>query len=193
MLSRKGLMSVLKIFALSLCLLLAPVSALASDCPLQLADPVLLTSLGQSLDALIVKTIFDEMKVRTDFLPLASADVVAGYEQVIISPGISYKGIGAAGMTVEAELERARSLVDVATENSIPIILMYLGGFLQGDAKSQLLLEILTPEADLMIVYKDCGGPMEYFRRIAEEKGIPLHVIENLGNLAAELSCIVSQ
>ena len=53
----------LKILALSLCLLLAPVSALASDCPLQLADPVLLTSLGQSLDALIVKTIFDMMMV----------------------------------------------------------------------------------------------------------------------------------
>jgi hypothetical protein len=168
-------------------------AVLANDCPIQLGDSVLVTSLGQNLDALIIKTILDEIKVKTDFLPVAPSSVLADYEQVIVSPGISYKGIAAAGMTVYDELARARDLVEAASEYSTQVILMYLGGFLQGDAKSQELIEILAPQADIIIVYKDCGGPLEYFRRVAEKNEIPILTIENLGNLATELSCMFSR
>ena len=188
------MMIVLRIFALCISLMLLPGPAIfASDCPLALSDSVLITSVGQNLDALIIKTIFDAIKVVADFLPVAPPEALADYDQVIVSPGISYKGIAAAGMTVRDELNRAGAIVDAASQYSRQIILIYLGGFLQGDAKSQELIEVLAPKADFIIVYKDCGGPIEYFKRVAEEQGIPMVIIENLGNLSEELSCIFSQ
>ena len=69
---------------------------------------------------------------------------------------------------------------------------MYLGGF-AGRCKSQELIDILAPKADVIIVYKDCGGPMEYFRKVSQDRGIPLFIIENLGDLSEELCCIFSQ
>lgn len=184
----------LRIFVLCICLmlLLGPV-VFASDCPLSLGDSILITSLGQNLDALIIKTIFDELGVDADFLPVAPAKILADYRQVIISPGISYKGIAAARITVQDEINRGLAIVEAASEYSSQVILMYLGGFLQGDAKSQELVEILAPRADVIIVYKDCGGPIEYFRRIGQEKDIPVLIVQNLGNLAEELSCIFSR
>ncbi len=184
----------LRILVLCVSLVLFPGPTIfASDCPLQLGDSVLITSIGQNLDALIIKTIFDEMKVKADFQPVAPSKVLAEYEQIIVSPGISYKGIAAAGMTVQDEINRARVLAEAAHKHPSQVILMYLGGFLQGDAKSQELIEILAPRADVIIVYKDCGGPIDYFRRVSEERSIPIFTIENLGGLSEELSCIFSQ
>jgi len=168
-------------------------TAFADDCPICLGDSVLITSIGQNLDALIIKTIFDQMKLQADFLPVAPPEVLADYDQVIISPGISYKGIAAADITIQDELNRARAFVQQAPGHSTQVILMYLGGFLQGDAKSQELIDILAPKADVIIVYKDCGGPMEYFRKVSQDRGIPLFIIENLGDLSEELCCIFSQ
>ncbi len=184
----------LRVFVLCISLTLLPgPKVLASECSLSLGDSILITSIGQNLDALIIKAIFDDMNVEADFLPNAPPEVVAEYEQVIISPGISYKGIGAAGITVQDEVNRARAIVEAASKHSGQVILMYLGSFLQGDAKSGELIEMLAPQADVIIIYKDCGGPIEYFRRIAQEKSIPMFTIENLGNLCEELSCIFSK
>ncbi len=184
----------LRVFALCIGLMLLPGQAVfAGDCPLILGDSIVITSVGQNLDALIIKTIFDGMGVDADFLPVAPANVLAGYGQVIISPGISYKGIAAAGITVQDEINRGLAIVEAASEHSSQVILMYLGGFLQGDTKSQELIEILAPHADVIIVYKDCGGPIEYFGRLGQEKGIPILIIQSLGSLAEELSCIFSQ
>lgn len=180
---------------LLMCLALALVSGsgiVAAECPLVLEEPILITSVGQSIDALIIKTIFDDMGVRADFQPLFQADGVEHYGQIVISSGISYKGIAAAGTTLESEVERAKAIVEAAQAQSVPLILMYLGGFIQGDANSQKLLDILTPHVDVIIVYRDSRGPLDYFTNLAEEQRIPLFFLADMGNLCEEVTLIFS-
>lgn len=183
----------LRVWAMCLSLLLLPVHfALAEECPLALEEPVLITSVGQNFDALIIKTIFDDMGIEADFQPMAEPSALADYKQVVVSPGISYKGMVALGTTFEKEFERAKAIIKATQEYSRPMILMYLGGFTQGDAKSQELVELVTPHADVIIIYRDSGGPINYFLKIAREKGIPVYWIDNLGNLCEELTLIFS-
>ena len=173
-------------------LLLAVPGASAGDCPLALEEPVLITSVGQNLDALIIKTIFDDMRVKADFLPMAEPSALADYQQVVISPGISYKGMVASGASFEKEFDRTKAIIEATREYSRPMMLMYLGGFTQRDAKSQELVELVASNADVIIVYRDSGGPMDYFLKIAREEGVPLFLIDNLGNLCEELMLIFS-
>lgn len=164
--------------------------ALAGDRSLGLEGPVLITSAGQNLDALIIKTVVDELGISADYLALAEPESLGNYRHVIITPGMSYKGLAVAQTTAEAEIQRTKNLVRAADELSCHVILLYLGGFVQGDVRSQELVELLTPIADVIIMYEDGGGPSDYFSRAAEEKGVPLFFIEDLGNLRGELKSI---
>lgn len=183
----------LKMFVICLSVLIfSGSSASAESCPLVLEEPVLITSAGQNLDALIIKATFDDMRLKADFLPMADPSVIEHYGQVVISPGISYKGMVASGTTLHEEIERTKAIIEAAREHSSRIVLMHLGGFTQGDAKSQELIELVAQYADVIIAYRDSRGPIEYFLDIAREREIPFFIIDNLGNLCDELTVIFS-
>ncbi|MGI6624850.1 MAG: DUF6305 family protein [Limnochordia bacterium] len=183
----------LKILAAFLSLLFLPgVSVSAIDCPFLVEEPVLVTSVGQNFDALMVKTIFDEMGVIADLAPMVEAGALSQYRQLVISPGISYKGMVASGTTVEEEIERTKAIVEASFEYNLPIMLMYLGGFIQGDAKSQELIELVAPSADLIIIYRDSGGPIDYLVSVAREQQVPVYFIDSLKNICEELKVLIS-
>lgn len=184
----------LKVLLLCLCLVVLPgPEALAVECPLEWEEPVLITSVGQSLDALIIKAIFDEMGIKADFLPLAKGENLRDYERVIILPGISYKGIAAAGITLQDEVNRATELLEAACDYSCHLTLIYLGGFITGDSRSQQLIQVLAPNVDAIIIYNDNRGPIDYFLQIARAKNVPIFFIDSLGNLCEELASIFSR
>ncbi|HHY10505.1 MAG TPA: hypothetical protein GX528_08065 [Firmicutes bacterium] len=180
------------VLCLSLLLLPGPDIQAAENCSLDLKQPVLITSVGQNLDALIISSMLAEMGAETVYLPLAKKEDLYNYKQIIISPGVSYKGLAAAGLKFEDETKRVQELVEAAGEHSCQLILIYLGGFIQGDARSQKLIDLLAPNVDVMVIYQGSGGPIDYFLATAAEKGIPVHFLQHLGNLCEELAPIFS-
>jgi len=182
---RKGLL-------VGLVCLLALTPSASAECPLSLPGPVLITSLGQNLDGLIVRTMLADLDIEAEFQPLARGSELNGFKQLIVSPGVSFKGLAAAGLTFEEEVARGEALIAAAEECRCELILVYLGGFMQGDARSQQLVELLAPHAQAMIIYKECRGALEYLRQIADEKDVPLFIIDDLGSLREELRCIFS-
>ena len=161
--------------------------ALASQAPaaegLPKAEaPVLVTSLGQSLDAFQVQLSLGRAGVEFAYDPLADVDQLADKKTLFLAVGASLKGFGDAGIRIEDEIARAGRLLDAAQTAGILIVVLHVGGEERRDNLSNQLIEIAAPRARALIVREDSDGD-GLFTRIAETGGIPMLVFGNVLNL----------
>lgn len=158
--------------------------------------PVLITSCGQSPGADMLKVIFMRLKLEQPPQPyevkmMALAEDLkvkkeAGtpYKSLIIVMGASLKGMGAAGISIDDELERTRELMVEARNQGITLIGAHIEGMKRraqgavvGDNTDELSIDAVAPNMDLLIINKD-GNTDNRFTIIAEEKNIPMIEVE---------------
>ncbi|MGD9344302.1 MAG: DUF6305 family protein [Candidatus Aminicenantes bacterium] len=170
--------------------------------------PALVTSCGQSPGATMLKVIFMRMKLEHppkayEINMLASADDLksaknAGtpYKSLIIVMGASLKGMGAAGISMDDEISRTEELIAEANNQGIKIIGAHIEGIKRraqgvaaGDNTDELSIDTVAPKSQLLIVRKD-GNEDGRFTLIAQEKNIPLILIEKNLDLLQELEKI---
>lgn len=173
-------------------------SAGQSETP-QAELPVLLTSCGQSPGANMLKAIFMRaklahettayeliMQATTDDLKTA-ADAGQPFKSIIIVMGASLKGMGAAGISMDDELERTEKLIEAARSQGITIIGAHIEGMKRrsqgasaGDNTDELSIDTVAPHSDFLIVNQD-GDSDGRFTAIAEQKNLSmLFVTKNL-------------
>ncbi len=159
--------------------------ALAQDAELPSAKgPVLVTSIGQNLAAYQVQLMLARTDVAFDYDPLGGVDLLEGKGTVLMAVGASVKGFGAAGITIEDELGRARTLAETARENDQLVIIVHATGKEGRDSLSNRLIEGVAPLADLLLGRQD-GNDDGLFSDIAAEHEIPLVTFGNVVNLVA--------
>ncbi len=149
--------------------------------------PILVTSCGQSTGPTMIKVCLQRLKLAYDVDTLAGPAVLqakakAGtpYKSVIITMGASLKGMGAAGISIDDELERAASLIAEARKEGITIIGAHVEGLKRraqgaaaGDTTDEQTIDTVAPQSNILIVYKE-GNSDGRFTTIAKSKGIPL-------------------
>lgn len=174
---------------------LLPTPGLQTELP-KTELPVLITSCGQSPGANMVNALFIRLKLNSDpkayeMDPLASSELLqtardegAGYRSLIIVMGASLKGMGAAGISIDDELDRIRELIREARSQGITIIGSHIEGMKRraqgaapGDNTDELSIDAVAPESDLLLINKE-GNEDGRFSRIAEEKNIPMIEVE---------------
>lgn len=138
-------------------LLLAAVSAGAQTLNLKapLADkPALLTSSGQSADIEMVKVILDRAKLpyKMDAKITAPALASTGAKSMLLVLGGSSKGLGAAGISAQAEIERTNKLIAEAKKQGMKIIGLHIGGKGRRGEMSDKFLTDAVPACDYVIV-----------------------------------------
>jgi hypothetical protein len=158
--------------------------------------PVLLTSCGQSPGANMLKAIFMRLKLQhepkayelvtaatPDDLKTAQ-DAGSPYKTMIIVMGASLKGMGAAGISMDDELDRAAQLIEAAHARGITVIGAHIEGMKRraqgadpGDNTDELSIDAIAPKSDILIIRKD-GNEDGRFSAIAQEKSIPLLEVE---------------
>lgn len=171
--------------------------------------PVLTTSAGQSPDVTTVNIVLEEAGIKYDYCDVPTVEIVdagvglAGkesgpgfhievytdtekfpegtpYKTVIIAIGASLKGMGASGLTVEAEVGRLKKIIDHCKKKKMFIIGVHVGGTSKRGAPgsdNERMIDAAAPAADYLIVTGD-GNKDGRFDTIAKEKGIPLTQIE---------------
>lgn len=171
--------------------------------------PILTTSAGQSPDVTTVNIVLDEAGLTYDYCDVPTVDMIeagvglAGkesgpgfhvevhtdlekyptgtpYKTVIFAIGASLKGMGASGLTVDAEVNRLKKIIDYCREKGIFIIGVHVGGTSKRGAPgsdNERMIDAVAPYADYLIVTKD-GNQDGRFTTIAENKGIPLSEVE---------------
>jgi hypothetical protein len=118
--------------------------------------PAILTAIGQSADIEMVKVLLNRSKVQFTSDPLIkAAGLPGGARTLVLSIGGSSKGLGAAGISVDEEMARAKALIKRAKELGLKIIAVHVGGEARRGALSDAFIEVCVPSSDLVIVVED--------------------------------------
>ncbi len=141
------------------------------------AEPVLLTSCGQSADALMMKTLLTRDSITFTYLPTATASDLAGKGTLMLVIGGSSKGLGAAKVSAEEETARVTGLLEAAKAAELPVIAVHMGGAARRGALSDPFNRLGAEHAQRLIVVKG-GNEDAFFTTIAEEKAIPMETAD---------------
>ncbi|MBO2519974.1 MULTISPECIES: DUF6305 family protein [Limnochorda] len=152
------------------------------------AKPGIITSAGQSSDAVMVNVLANtQLKLGLDFDPLVQAESLAGYRTLVVVVGASAKGLGAAGINEEQEMARVTALLEQAKAQDAFVLLMHVGGTARRGPSSNPLIEAVAAYADAMIVVRS-GNEDGFFTQLAQEYGIPLTEVERIVDAREPLS-----
>lgn len=155
-------------------LITACASALAAD-----AKPILLTSIGQSAEASMIKQLCTRGKIPYELNALAKADGLAGadkqpkYSALVAVVGGSSKGLGAAGINKEQELERSVALLEKARSLRMNIVIMHVGGLERRGELSDAFIRAALPYASQVILV-EAGDQDGLFEQVLAGKKVPI-------------------
>jgi len=159
-------------------LFLTLTQVMAADAP-SFAEPILLTSCGQSADVLMMKTLLTRDSLSFTYLPQATAADLPGAGSLLIVLGGSSKGLGAAKISESEEVARVTALIDSARAHGLPLLAVHMGGLNRRGALSDPFNKLGASAADRIIVVKG-GNDDGFFTRLAAKKGTPLETVENV-------------
>ena len=140
---------------------------------------ILITSIGQSADARMIKVVAGKLQLACDFEQVAKPDIIKNYKILVVVVGGSSKGLGAAGIDKEQELIRAQELIKEAKVRSVKILVMHVGGEARRGALSDAFLNEVVPYADHLIIVEN-GNKDGYFTQISKEKEISLEIVSKI-------------
>lgn len=171
--------------------------------------PVLTTSAGQSNDVNTVNAVLEEAGIKYDYCDVPTVEMIqtgvglAGkqsaegfhvesytdtakfpkgtpFKSIVIAIGASLKGMGASGLTTDAEEARVKKTIDLCKKSKIFIIAVHAGGeAARGPAGSdnERMIDAVAPFADYLIVTKDSNKDGR-FSKIAEKSKAPLTQVD---------------
>jgi hypothetical protein len=164
-------------------------ASIAVAAPPKFATPILLTSCGQSADAMSAKVLLQRDSLAFDYAPQATADQLAGHASVIIVVGGSSKGLGAAKISAEDETARVTRIIDAAESAKLPILVLHLGGVSRRGSLSDSFNQLGADHADHIIVVKG-GNDDGFFTEIAEAKQITIETYDKILDVAPALKLL---
>lgn len=135
-------------------LVLLSFSILASAAAPQ--HPILVTSAGQSADDMILKVMLErQFGVEVARESLATPEHLEGKNTLALVVGVSNKGLGSAGINLDQEIDRIKSLLEAAIENDLYVLLVHIGGPSRRGAGSDQVAGIVGAFANKIIVTEE--------------------------------------
>lgn len=155
------------------------------------SEPVLLTSCGQSPGPVRAKVFLQKLGIVFEYNALAKAEDLAAkkkegkpYKTLMIVTGASLKGMGAAGVSIDEEINRTKALIAEAKKQGIKIIGAHIEGMSRrsqgasaGDNSDEMSIDAVCPVSDFMIVKKE-GDSDQRFTTLSKSKNVPLLLFE---------------
>ena len=159
------------------------------DAKLQLKEPALLTSAGQSADTQMVKVLLDRNKIAYQFNLRGGPDDLKAVKSLIIVIGGSTKGMGAAGIDADKEAARVQRLLAKAKELKIPVVGMHIGGKARRGDLSDRFIKLVVPSSSFLIVVKE-GDSDPVFSQGAAKHNIPIALVNRISEAQEPLKSI---
>ena len=148
--------------------------------PVTFSRPGLITSIGQSSDITIVKVMLNtQLKLGLEYKPTAHAADLAGMKSLLVVVGASAKGLGAAGLDMDKEIERTKTLLKAARAAGVRVMVLHTGGEARRGKTSNDLIDIVVPEADYVVVVA-AGNTDRQFNTLAARRNVPVVEVEKI-------------
>ncbi|HNY99508.1 MAG TPA: DUF6305 family protein, partial [Rectinema sp.] len=142
----------------------------------------------QSADVEMVKTLMTRAKLNFTMDPLVKAQALASTnaKTLVIVIGGSSKGLGAAGISADAELERTKALLAEAKKRGMKIIGLHVGGEARRGELSDRFINEAVPSCDYFIVVEE-GNKDGLFTKLCGNK-IPLDIVQKISQIGEPLA-----
>lgn len=152
--------------------------------------PVILTSIGQSADVDIVATLCDKIGLDAETDATITADeLTADTKTLILAVGGSSKGLGAAGIDADQELERTDALLAKADELGITVVAMHTGGSQRRGTLSDSFITPAFQGADIAVVVSE-GDSDGLMAGILAANGTPSAYVDKAADCMATLQTL---
>lgn len=151
----------------------------------QFSGPTLLTSAGQSPDTALARQLLNRTQANAELVELAKTTNLSGKKSLVIVIGASNKGLGAAGLNFNDELNRVTELANAARRNGVKVVAMHLGGSARRGSSSDKLIEAIVPLADAVIVVES-GNADRIFNKYLRS-GALFYSVDKIANAAGPL------
>lgn len=160
----------------------------ANDLPDVLFEgPVLVISIGQSADISIAKNIMN--KVGVDYTVYEEGGSMEGFKSAMLVPGVSVKGLGAAGISVDDELDDTKDILDQLESADVKIIVAHLGGSSRRDELTDQFLDAVFPSADFICALEE-GNKDGKFTDYAAANSIPCSIAADVVAMVNTISAV---
>ena len=126
------------------------------SCATAFAADVVITSVGQSSDGMMLKVLMHKTSIEADYDSALSASTrnFGAQKAIVAVLGGSAKGLGAAGISKDDEKARSRTLLLEARKRGVKVLVMHIGGDRRRGELTDTLIEAVTGFADSLIVVK---------------------------------------
>lgn len=157
----------------------APAGSGAAEITEAIAEtPALLTSVGQSADVNVVDTLMKKAEIECDLNATVTEDGLDGYKTLILAIGGSSKGLGAAGVDENQELDRVKKVIAKAQENGMTIIALHIGGSARRGTLSDKFIPDPLAAADAAIIVSEGDGD-GVMKGILDSNGVAAAYVDN--------------
>ena len=140
--------------------------------------PIILTSVGQSADVNVVQTLMKKCEIQCDMNATVTADEIADYKTLVLAIGGSSKGLGAAGIDENQELDRVKAVIAKAKEQGMTIVALHIGGSARRGTLSDKFIPDALGAADAAIIVSE-GDSDGMMKGIVASNGIATAFVEN--------------
>ncbi len=148
-------------------------------------QPLILTSAGQSADVKMIESLIKKTDIPYTIDTVLNAENIGDAKTLIIAIGGSSKGLGAAGIDTDEEIERVTTLIAKAKEDGMTIIGMHVGGEGRRGELSDKFVNATVGSVDYL-VYVESGNYDNLLTDLASENNIPFESVESIaGSLEA--------
>ena len=150
-------------------------------------EKALITVAGQGPEGLVVAKICDDLKIGNTFSYKATIDDLKSRNSLLVAVGVSKVGMESIHTDLEQEKQRIVRLVAKASEQRIPIIMVYLGGSNRWDILNQEMLLAVGNYANYIIAISSIKSE-DFFRAIAVENSIPFTLVKDMERFLVPLN-----
>lgn len=162
------------------------VAAVAAQAQVRFEEPVLLTSAGQSVDVKLAGVLLDRLAIPYTSNATATAADLAGYKTLLIVPGYSSKGLGAAGVSREDEMARVNELLAGAAAANVQVLTLHLGGKARRGVQSDDFNAAAVGASQLAIVVAQ-GDEDGFFTEQCTADAVPLELVKVMADAMVPL------
>jgi len=152
-------------------------------------QPILITSAGLSADVKLVGMLAKKQELNATVVNDAKAADLEGIKTLVMVPGFSSKGLGAAGVSQKDETDRVAALLAAAKEKGIPVVTVHVGGSARRGGQSDAFNKMAAEASKHMIVVAQ-GNEDKFFSQIADSGKIPLQLVDKIAEAAAPLGSL---
>jgi len=162
--------------------LVCAVSVSGAQVP-KFGQPILVTCTGQTPGSLIFMNLLGRAGIsNATHDPMVLPSKMGGYKTMVVVMGASLKGLGAAGIDQDEELERDNMIFKKAKDTGVKIVAAHIEGTARRNEIADKFIVPFVPKADFLLILEESNKD-GLFTKLSKQHNIPMTVFKDFTEL----------